>query len=554
MNKNKTCIIGLDGATFDLLMPWIKKGKLPNLKKMLNEGTHGHLETVFPPITPAAWTSFMTGQNPGKHGVMDFLYREKDSYDVLPYSSDMLRSKTLWELLSDNDKKVCVVNVPMTYPPKKVNGYMLTGLETPRIKDLIETNFTYPKDLKKKFLKEFPDYQIMPKNVYRKGMEKERIEELTKVSATRAKAVKWLIGQKDWDFFMVVFGGTDLISHDFWHIVDKTHPKYDEKKAREIKPLVLKYFQEVDKHIGEFMKSSKFTHYGIMSDHGFGKINKWVYLNCWLRKEGFLKLKKTPISLIKTIMFDLGITPANVYNILTKFGFSKAKTGQGKRAKLINKFFLGSNDIDWKKTKVYAQGHVGQLYVNLKGREPEGIVEKGEEYEKVRKELKEKLEEFKDPDTGENVVEEVYFKEDLYKGPHFENIADVLFKPMRLEYWTLGVASFTSNKIIGPAFGNTGNHRMNGVFALHGEGVKGNNEIKNAQIIDVLPTILHLMDIPIPEDVDGKVLNDALEKKAEAKKSTSKMAKETSSKKEKTYTKEEEADIRKRLEDLGYLS
>ena len=130
-NVRKVICIGLDGATFDLIRPWLSKGKLPNIGRIIKDGVWGELESVIPPVSAPAWTSFMTGKNPGKHGIFGFKKEKQGTYEELFVNRKLIKSETLWKCLSDVGKKVIVINVPLTYPPEEINGYLMSGMDTP---------------------------------------------------------------------------------------------------------------------------------------------------------------------------------------------------------------------------------------------------------------------------------------------------------------------------------------------------------------------------------------------------------------------------------------
>lgn len=549
--SRKVLIIGLDGVSFDVIGPWIKEGRLPVLKSLMENGTSGSLRTVFPPITPAAWTSFMTGKNPGKHGIYDFLYRKDDSYDMAPCNGNMRDGRTIWDIMATHGMKVGLMNIPMTYPPVPLNGFMLTGLETPRFKPIHKTNYTYPEELRDEIYNNVGDYVIHPKGIYRGGNVEEIIEELTDVLDMRLKVAKYLMEKKEWDFMMMVFGETDKVQHDLMHFIDPDHRQYSDR----FRDPIINFFKRVDDAIGDILEkvSDKDTVI-IMSDHGNGPIYKWIYLNNWLIEKGYLTLKMDAISLLKRFFFSIGITPSNIYQVLTKFGFSKASIGQGARYNILTRFFLSTHNIDWARTKAYSAGHVGQIFINLKGREPLGCVEPGEEYEEVRLQIKNDLLNIVDPETGEKVVEEVYFREEIYRGKYFEQAADILFMPSKLEYWSLGVSSFISNRIIGPAFGNTGNHRMDGIFIMKDENVKKGDNVSGAKIYDIAPTILYGLGLPVPEDMDGRILTDIFDNDfVRRHKIVYESGSSDKERRSSDFSEGEEESVRESLRGLGYL-
>jgi len=212
MKYKKSMIIGLDGATFDLIKPWANAGELPTFKKLMKEGVWGELESTIPHVTPPAWTSITTGKNPGKHGIFDFMSIEKSDgkWKLKLYNSRSKKSKEIWDYL--RDKKSIIVNVPLTYPPRVINGTMITGMLTPDIKN---SDFTYPKEFKGEILKSFPEYIIELNWSGYKGKERKFLEDLYKMSEERIKLFWYLFG-KEWDFLFFVFVGTDRMQHIIW--------------------------------------------------------------------------------------------------------------------------------------------------------------------------------------------------------------------------------------------------------------------------------------------------------------------------------------------------
>lgn len=556
MSKIKSLIIGLDGATFDIIYPWIQQGELPNLKKLMESGCSGELETTFPPITACAWSSFFTGKNPGKHNIYDFLYREEGKYTSKPNNRLTRKSTDYWKILNHYDFSTGLVNVPMTYPPGEIDGYMVTGIMTPRKKSVEETNYTYPESLKSELKEGIGKYVIHPKVPYRKGKSKSVYEETVEDLKIKSKTIQFLMEKHPTDSVMFVIGGTDLIMHNLFHLIDSNHPYYDSEEAERDSHFVKDYFRLADEELGLII--DKFcdddTLIVVMSDHGMGPLYKWVHLNVWLMREGYLKLKSNFFVMIKKLLFDIGFTPSSIYRLLLKFGYSKSKMSFEKRDRLISKLFLSWNDIDWRRTEAYSRGHVGQIFINKKGREPQGIVT-DEQFDALKKQIMDKLLQLKD--EGKNVIEKMSSADEIYNGPYKYLAADILFMPYKLEYFALGTSAFISNRVVELCFGSTGTHRMNGIFIIKGPGIKKNYKIEGARIIDVVPNLLFYCGLPLDKDMDGKVLDEIYEpdllntRKIEYKD----MDKELAAEKEtgEVYSSDEAAAVEKQLKDLGYL-
>jgi len=209
---SRVLIIGLDGATFDLIMPWVQEGRLPTFERLIREGASGEMESVIQPITAPAWASFLTGKNPGKHGIYDFYRREPGSYNMRPVNRNRVVGKTLYELLSEGGKKVGMINVPMTYPPRPVNGFIVTGMMTPP-----GASFAYPPQLQRELLTR--GYRVELDTWYKSGKEKEFFKELMGVLKRREEAFLALMEGRPWDFLVCVFRATDLVQHHFTPII-----------------------------------------------------------------------------------------------------------------------------------------------------------------------------------------------------------------------------------------------------------------------------------------------------------------------------------------------
>ena len=508
----KIVVIGLDGATFDLIKPWAEEGHLPVLQRILNEGAQGSLRSTVPPMTAPAWTSFATGCNPGKHRLYDWIAREPDSYRFTPVTALDGTAPPLYTLLSGYGRKVVALNIPMTYPPVPVNGVMVSGMPTPST----DVTFTYPEEAYQDILKAVGDYILYPDpgEAYSDSGIDSFLEKLYRSSDLRMQAFDYLRERENPDFAMMVFNGTDTISHALWKYMDSGHPLYDPVKGQKYGHAIRDYYHHVDSLLTGVVDSlDEDTTLIIMSDHGFGPFHKFIHVNNWLIQQGFMSIKRDLRSRFKQTTFDLGFSPMNVYNTLMKLGFGKLKRevvrGQGQG--LLKTLFLSFADVDWSNTVAYSLGNVGQIYLNVAGREPKGTVQRGAEYEQVRSQIIEHLAELRDPDTGEKVVESIYRREEIYHGDQLDKAADIVFIPTRLEYFGFGEYEFGSHKIIeAMQRGISGTHRMNGIFMAYGASIQPGSVLEGPSLIDLAPTILHLMNAPVPEEMDGRVLQEII--------------------------------------------
>jgi predicted AlkP superfamily phosphohydrolase/phosphomutase len=557
MKAKRVLVVGLDGATLDLIRPWAEQGKLPTFSRIMREGASGELTSTILPVTAPAWTSFMTGKNPGKHGLFDWIYRNDDGYDFAPVNAKLCREGTIWSLASEAGKRVVVVNVPMTYPPKKVNGFMVTGMLTPST----QVEFTFPPDLAREIEREIGEYIIHPDpgEAYSEGALASFLTRLYKAVDLKVKLFEYLLQKDDWDFAMMVFMGTDVVQHACWRYMSPDHPLYEADKARKFGDTILKFYQRMDEVLARWIDTlDDQTILIIMSDHGFGPFHKFIHVNNWLIKLGLLKLKRTPLTRVRELFFRCGFSPMTIYNLLRQLGLGKLKgvAVKGRGRFLLRNLFLSFEDVHWARTKAYSIGNIGQININLKGREPHGTVAMGEEYQTVREEIMAALGELEDPETDEKIVEKMYRREEVYWGRYLERAPDIVFLPRRLEYFGFGEHEFGAHTIIEASHGISGTHRMNGVLMMMGNGIREGVELRGAEIIDLAPTILHLMGLPIPSDMDGQVLAAAMEGELAANIETREQAEGSPDPEpvQTVYSDEEERQVAERLRSLGYLA
>jgi len=555
----KLLILGLDGATFHLLQPLLDAGHLPTLARLQREGASGPLESTFPPISAAAWSSFATGVNPGKHGVVDFYYPRPGEYTVNTMSGAARTARTLWNLMNDAGLRTITVGEPGTYPPEPVNGCTVAGFLTPGP----DSPYTWPPELKDEIEAVLGGYSIWPDERYRSTPHLDRFAADLKAHIDRhTEAALYLMRGRPWDLFALVYLHTDMFQHETWRLVDPAHPAYDAREAARWRDTILDFYSHLDACLGRVLEAAEEAcaadgqlHTLVLSDHGFGPAVDFLLMNNWLVEQGYLVLKRTPFSLLKRLAFRLGFTPLTAFRLASALGLGKLRRqvrwqrGGG----WMKRLFLSLADVDWRRTRAWAVGSFGQIYLNVAGERPQGCVQSGTEYEALCAEIAAKALQMRHPATGQRLVEQVYRRSELYQGRHLDRTPDLVLRTAEMRTLAFGHADFGSNRLVEPVQGMTGHHRPDGVFVAHGSGVIPGSKLDGASILDVAPTALWLMGQPVPMAFDGQALLRAFEPAwvaghplAETARTTDREADDSA------YSSEDEDAIRDRLKGFGY--
>ena len=507
----KIFIVSLDGATFSVLRPLMEQGFMPNLAHMAAQGIASQLLSVVPPVTAPAWTSFMTGKQPSKHGIFDFRRFDEKDYTWKINNSDHIRSKTLWQLLGDNGKRVLVLNLPYTYPPYPVNGIMVSGWDAP----FLDANFTYPPSLANEILKEMPDYADnldLPLSSNYPTRSDELFErfvgKILRGAEQGTKLASRLLRAEEWDVSMLHFQQTDWMQHNLWLYIEEACSTDSNKSARAKK--VRDCYQQIDRMLGSLFETldSTNTIKVVISDHGFGRTRGNIYPNYFLRQWGYLVPLK---SAAKNPVKDLLDTAARAARRVLRIATNKRIDSQN--LKMFRSFAEGMDataphqrlSIDWSNTKaaLVVGSETGFVYVNLKGRSPLGNVEPGPEYEKLVAELITKFEAVQHPQTGERYFIRVARGSEVY-ADKLESVAlpDIVLIPADGLHFSYEI----SNAL--PELSTHGNHRPEGVLFMEGPDLKSPSQGFNPQLIDLAPTVLHILGLKVPADMDGKVLQE----------------------------------------------
>lgn len=551
-------VIGLDGGTFDLLLPLIEQGYMPNMEKLLQQGSWGRLESTVPPFTAAAWSTFATGQNPGQHGILSFQKTDRFNYhqQVLGFVDANQIHYPLWELLSEAGKKVVVVNVPVTYPPRPVNGNMITGMMTPKNAEY----FTFPEEL----AKELGDYQIdvdfiWEGDVFRQyGLPPEELmlSEIYKVTKIRTQTCINLLQKQAWDFFMVVYTGTDRISHFFWDsLADVLLPKSAvQSEISSLQKNLLTYFSELDRGIGELVDvSGQGTHILFMSDHGFGPSpTKRFYVNIWLEQLGLLgTYKQLGIQDLSYWRMKIGRNQ-NLKSFLRRLLPQKTQDKLSQAMTSSN----SNGDIDWSITQAYfvpVYFHVCGVELNLKGIHREGIVAFDSEYELLRDRIIDTAYQVVDPVTGEKIVTLAARREELFSGPYVTEFPDVILI-LNPDY--IGALSLVGSQLVESHVPfRSGEHRPDGIFLAVGSNIQSQSDLPSLQLADVPATVLYLLDVPVPTLYDGRILREIIDPTywQTHPPQSQELPPIQPTIQETPYSLDDESDLDQRLRSLGYL-
>ncbi len=445
----KMLVIGLDSAPPELLFNRFIDD-LPHIRKLLKISTYGPMKTTIPAITIPAWMVMVTGKTPGELGVYGFRHRKKGTYnDIWIANSTSIKEPKVWDYLGEKGYSSVIVGLPPTYPPPKLKGYLISDFITPDS----SVDYTYPLELKKEIEKLVGEYIFdVPFRREDKDAVKEGVWEMTE---KRFEVIKYLLTEKDWNYFHFVEIGLDRIHHAFWRYFDETHHLYEPGKYSSVIP---DYYKLLDKKIGEILKLVDLDEVAvaIVSDHGIQRMDGAFAVNQWLIEEGLLKLKH-PVEKVTR---------------------------------------LGELPIDWEKSYVWGWGgYYSRMFINLVGREPKGIVQPSKFYE-FRDEVKDLILSLRGP-NGEKWENKVFYPEDIYPKTRGDP-PDLMVYFDNLRWRAIGTVGYDTpyqrENDTGP---DDAVHSEIGVFSLHLPGQEDSKEVF-VEIYDFLPTVLKYFGVQNP--------------------------------------------------------
>lgn len=458
--SKRLAVIGLDCVTPQLLFgPWLDE--MPNIRRLMQDGLHGRMHSTVPPITVPAWMAMMTSQDPGMMGVYGFRNRKTHVYeDTFTVNSTYVNAKTVWNVLSRNRLRSIVMGVPLTYPPKPLNGMLVSCFLTP---DKSAT-FTYPPELKDSLDTMAGGEYIIDVKDFRNERKQETLDQIKLMTERRFQAYRSLVTREDWDFAMMVEMGPDRLHHAFWRYFDPEHRLYE--AGNPFEDVVHQYYLSVDREIGRTLEVlPDDASVLVISDHGAKRMHGAVCINEFLIREGYLTLKSYP---------------------------SKPTR-------------LKPDMVDWSKTTVWGDGgYYARIFLNIEGREPQGTIPAGD-VERFKRELKAKIEGLGD-ENGNPIGTRVYYPEDVYR--ECRGVPpDMIVYLGNLDWRSAGTVGNNALHIFENDTGpDDANHAQEGIFVWHNRGRKPAQPLESLSIYDVAPSILDYFSIQAPPEMIGHVI------------------------------------------------
>ena len=526
--KRKVYLIGLDGFNLRLFRRLRDEGIIPHLSRLIESGVSGPLSSTIPSYTAPAWVSLFTGVNPGAHGIFGFTRRREGSYSDFVLDSSRIGAVPVWDYLNSAGLRSGIFNLPFTFPPRKVEGFMVSGMLTPSF----NSDFTYPASVKDKIARQAPAYEVdVPINLDKDWTQSRVIAELEAELKNKSKVLISLLDEYDPDFLLAVFITPDRLQHLWW----KWIMGGGDGRAESFRGSIQKLFSRLDETIGSVCgRLGKEDVVLIASDHGFTSFDRTFYLNSWLARMGFLKFKAGGGALKRFFRF---FNRPGLKRFIPRSLVDSARVRTSRSL------------IDWERTGAYASSNMEEgIYINLKGREPMGRVAPGSDYEKLRDEIRSKLLDFKAAPGSPAPVRELVRKEDLYRGKFLKHAPDLLL--FLRDGWNMS-ASVPGNKLWSDwSDFPWGVHHRRGMWGASGGGIKAAADPVGADIIDIMPSILSLFNLSVPSGVEGKTIRE-IAPPVSASADTASFASAPSD--STSFSSSGEAEVKKRLEGLGYL-
>jgi predicted AlkP superfamily phosphohydrolase/phosphomutase len=495
-------------ATLDLLLPWAEAGRLPTFSRLMARGAWGKLRSQMPMVTPQICGTLVTGRSPGQHGLMDFWQRGNDG-QFRETQGSTLRAPPIWQILDQSGKQSAILNLPFTYPPPKLNGFMIAGEDAPGV----HPSIAQPREILKEVQDRFGRYHL--KDTFPGGRQKSDYLTLIDSDArAQTDVFTHLLKTRSWDFGLVFFSHTAMCQHYFWADMESNDP------ANPYRGVVESAYRAMDTAVGRLIEAAgPDANVMVVSDSGAGPLFSGVNVNTMLMREGFLayreqagagKAKKNDVTFVERVR----------RSALAKLRKSPLYFTVNHYLKPLKAWMQSNRDgsgIDWSRTRVSSRGQWGHLYVNLKGRDPHGIVDPAD-YDRVCAEVADKLTAIIDPKRGEPAIHKVWRRDELYHGAGVEHAPDLVID------WRDGAympndRDRGESEVFAPRFRQymswptSGSHRLDGMLFAAGPDIEPGSRVHGARLIDIMPTWLQLMGLPLPKDLEGKPIYSLLERR-----------------------------------------
>ena len=534
---SRAVVIGLDGAAWHLIDPLIAGGAMPNLAALKARGASGVLLSTVPTYTPPAWTSAITGVNPGRHGIYGFFEGNAQSSRQELVHAGKVRAPTLWEMANAQGATVGMYNLPLSYPPQKLDGWMISGMMTPERGEHRLKGFAYPAEVEDEVLGLEPDYVVDVSADWEADYKSAALcERMLRSLKQRHRVLEMLLETRPVDVVFAVLEAPDRLQHVYYRYMDPSDPMFESPQGEEIRPALTECFAAMDRITGLLAEHAGDGNVMVCSDHGFTAWEVSVHTNALLERWGYLRIKPTARALQTRMARSLvpvarRILPHRV----------------ARRAK--GRTFAA---IDWERTRAFASPIPQQgIFVNLEGREPHGIVKPGD-LEAIKQEIKQRFLDLEGPD-GRPVTDRVYLSQDVFSGTELDGAPDVL-PVLRDHRYELDDEIFHRRPFTDLTHLPRGVHHPDGIVVVAGRGAAARTGL-SASVLDVTPTLLYQAGLKVPDGLDGKVMNDAFEEGYRRDHPVATTAPLSSGSRDETspYSEEEEAAIEESLRGLGYL-
>lgn len=554
----RVLVIGMDALTPTLVEKWVDEGRLPTLGRFLDEGAWGRLRSVPNRNSAPAWSSMVTGLNPGKHGVFYWTDEDPTSYGFRFINGSFRRGEAVWDVLSEERKRVAIMNVPLSFPAEKVNGAFVSGLDSPSVED---PRFTYPQDLATELQRVTGGkYQVHSGHAVLADPRRrdEGVDRLHSSIDARATAAKHLLQSEEWDFFMVVFTESDVVQHFFWRQMEdpsSDDPEHHRTAVRDVYEHLDRVAAELIDMVDEDTLVMVVSDHGARADDGLARS-----LPSWLEQLGYLSYRKgggNPVGRVTRRLL------AGLYHAADSLLSGEMKHRlAGRFPALRNRVeaTLSYSKIEWSKTRAYTDGKRPEVWLNLKGRQPEGIV-KAERYDEEVSRLSELLTSAVCVGSGKPVVTAVHRRDAVYDGPFVDRSPDLVIEwaeedaCLQLTYPDGTTIDLSKEHLEDDPMNQAinGGHAQYGVLGFLGP---GSTQVRfpDCDITDFTPTVLHLLGAPIPKNVDGRVLLEALDEELRSRSPRFRDPADGKQDGDSTgFSEAEEAEIHDRLKSLGYV-